>query len=53
MDIRESLRKEGITWKIGYKTDKASIEAVESELIATRWESLLRHLGRTDPSYRD
>lgn len=35
------------------QTDKASIEAVESELIATRWESLLRHLDRTDPSYRD
>ena len=33
--------------------DKATIDAVESELIASRWASLLRHLDRTDPSYRE
>ncbi len=32
--------------------DKARLEAVESELIATRWASLLRRLDKTDPSYR-
>jgi ribulose-5-phosphate 4-epimerase/fuculose-1-phosphate aldolase len=35
------------------RADKARLESVDSELIGARWASLLRHLDRTDPSYRE